>query len=237
MMVSLYPRGLGADPGQTALSLGTPLASGGVAIGTAAMSTAGITTASLITAGVTAGIGLVAAAVALWLTRKGPKQNVATTSIVNEAEPLLRQNLAAWNASAKTCADQQTALSSALQVWYAVCHACAQPSLGDPGHSCLDDRLPQGVEFSYNTFNIVGNGMWDWFGWYVMPILTDPAVQGCCPAQIFYDPNSTAPVPMPQCVQGGAGAESSSTIPLLGGLSLSALLIPAALLAVLWWVS
>jgi len=229
--------GLGASAGQTALTLGTPLASGGAILGGAAASAAGITSASLITAGVTAGIGLIAAAVALWLGRAGPKQNVATTSIVNEAEPLLKQNLAAWQASPKGCADQATALANALQVWYAVAHSCAQPSLGDPGHSCLDDRLPQGVTFNYNTFNIVGNGMWDWFAWYVMPILNDPAAQSCCPPQIYYDPNGTAPVPMPPCVQSTSAGNLLSQLTGVGSSSFdwTTLLIPAALILLIWW--
>ncbi len=114
--VYLHRRGIG-DNAQTAFTLGTPLATGGAIVGEAALTT-GVTSVSLATAGITAGVGLVIAAIALWLGRRGPKQKVATTTIVNEAEPLLRQNLAAWNSSPKGCADQAAALNAALQVWY-----------------------------------------------------------------------------------------------------------------------
>lgn len=241
--VTAYPRfrGLGADPGQTAFSLGAPILSGGGVLAGAALSTAGVTAASLATAGITAGVGLVVAAIALWLGRRGPKQKVATTTIVNEAAPLLQQNLDAWNASPKGCADQAAALNAAMQVWYAVVSACANPSLGDPGHSCLDDRLPAGVQFNFNSFNIVGNGMYDWFNYYILPILNDPAAQGCCPTQIYYDPNGQVRVPMPACNPSLASAKgAAAAIAALGGggsFSVSSLLIPAALLALLWAVS
>lgn len=235
--------GMGADTGQAALSLGAPLGSGGAILGSAALSASGITAASLATAGITAGVGLVVAAIALWLGRRGPKQKVATTQIVNEAEPLLQQNLAAWNASPKGCADQAAALNAALQVWYAVVNACCNQALGDPGHSCMDDRLPSGVQFTCQpgAFHVVGNGRFDWFNLYVLPILNDPAAAGCCPGQVYYDPAGQSPVPMPRCApnaQSAAGAAAALSA-LAGGNSLNfkSLLIPVALLALLWAAS
>ena len=239
-------RGLG-DAGTTAFTLGSPLATGGAVLGGAALSSAGITAASLATAGITAGVGLVIAAIALWLGRRGPKQKVATTQIVNEAAPLLQQNLDAWNACPKGCADQSAALNAALQVWYAVVNACCNTSLGDPGHSCMDDRLPAGVAFQCQpgAFHVVGNGMYDWFFYYILPILNDPQAAGCCPPQIYYDPAGQSPVAMPACAPntasaGGAaaaiaaltGAGSIAGIPLEGWI-----LIATALGLLLWSVS
>jgi hypothetical protein len=238
--VTAYPnRGLGADPGQTAFSLGTPLVGAGTTIGAAAATT-GITSATLATAGITAGIGLVVAAVVLWMSRKGPKQNVITTGYVNQAEPILQQNLAAWNASGKSCAEQAACINLFQTVWNEVISACANPNLGDPGHSCLDDRLPSGVQFNTGppaNFNIVGNGRWDWFSYYLMPILNDPAAQGCCPGPVYYGPG--APVPMPTCIPSSAPTAAGPGGVTVGSapINMSALLIPAAILAVLWAVS
>ena len=233
-------RGMGAGTvGQTALTLGTPLASGGAILGGAAASTAGITSASLRAAGLTAGIGIVAAGIALWLSRKGPAQNVATTHIVDEAEPLLKQNLAAWQSSNKTCADYLQTIANFQQVWNAVIQNCAQTSLGDPGHSCLDDRLPAGVKFNTGppaNFNINGNGNFDWFAWYLMPILNDPAAGGCCASPVYYDANGTASVPMPTCTPSAAGSIASLFGGAGGSFNLSSLLIPALLIGGAIWV-
>ena len=230
--VTAYPirsRGMGATAGQIGLQLGS--------VGASGASMAALTGASIAASAVTAGIAAVAILVMALLSRKGPAQKVATTNIVNQVEPLMRQNLAAWNASAKTCADQAAALANFDALWGEVVANCAQSSLGDPGHSCLDDRLPAGVKFAYNTFNINGNGMYDWFSYYRAPIENDPAAQGCCPVPACYFPGcvpaSTGCVP--QSASSGANAVAGVTLP--GGMSLSALAIPAALLALLWAVS
>ena len=237
-------RGVGADPGQTAFTLGTPLAGGAGILGGAALTSTGITAGALATAGITAGIGLVAAAIALWMSRKGPKQNVITTGFVNQAEPLLQQNLAAWNASPKDCANQTAAVQNFQQIWNAVVGACANPDLGDPGHSCMDDRLPSGVTFNTGSpanFNIVGNGMYDWFSYYLDPILNDPAAAGCCPPQPCYDPACTSLVPLPPCTpsaqSAAAGSSSSAGAGSVAGIPAAWLLIGAALLVGLWVMS
>jgi hypothetical protein len=173
-------------------------------------------------------IGAVVAGVASlihsWISRVGPKQKVASTIVVNQAEPLLQQNLAAWNASSKSCAEQAVCLAAFDQVWNAVVQSCADPSLGDPGHSCIDDRMPVGMNFSYNTFDLVGNGMWDWFAFYRDPIANDPAAQGCC---------SAPPCPYPGCV-----LPASSCVPAgaVGGMNLPTLVLVGLLAGVAWWV-
>ena len=237
----LRHRGMGADPGQISLSLGAPVATGGAIVGTAAATT-GITAATLATAGITAGVGLVIAAIALWMSRKGPKQNVITTGYVNQAEPLLRQNLAAWNASPKDCANLQACVQNFQTVWNEVVQACAQSALGDPGHSCIDDRLPAGVTFNTGapaSFNIVGNGMYNWFDYYLAPILNDPALASlpCCPPQACFDPACTAPYPMPSCNPSTvAGSVSSAAGAGASGFSIGALLVPALLVGFGLWV-
>jgi hypothetical protein len=236
MMRHLVGRGLGEDVGQISLTLGTPLASGAAAVGAGALSAGGLTAGALATAGITAGIGLAAAAIALWLGRAGPRQNVASTHIVDSAEPLLQQNLAAWQSSNKSCANQAQALANFDSVWNAVVANCAVPALGDPGHSCLDDRLPAGVTFTFNSFHIVGNGMYDWFAWYREPIANDPAAGNCCPSLPCYFPGCVS-APQPGCVP----AAASSPLAFIGASSASApiaagsFLLPLALVGLLIW--
>ena len=134
-----------------------------------------------------------------WLNRVGPKQKVATTEVVNQAEPLLQANLAAWNASPKTCADQEACLAAFDVIWSAVVQHCAVPEMGDPGHSCVDDRMPEGVEFEWNTLHLVGNGRWNWFSYYRDPIANDPAAADCCPLLPCYVPECV-PAPRTGCV-------------------------------------
>ena len=63
---------------------------------------------------------------------------------------------------------------------------------------------------------------WNWFSGYRDPIANDPGVvQG----------SDT----LDDVISQVAGVQSS--IPLLGGIDLTSLLIPAALLALIWWVS
>lgn len=246
MLIPVY-NGLGADAGSLSLSLGAPIASGGAVLGGAALSTTGITAASLATAGITAGVGLVIAAISLWMSRKGPQQNVITTGYVNQAEPLLRQNLAAWNASPKDCANLTACIQNAQTILNEVVAACANPNLGDPGHSCIDDRWPSGVTFNTGApanFNIVGNGRYNWFDYYVKPILTDAAIQNlpCCPPQVCYDPACTALYPMPSCNPSAASAPGSQGDGASAGGGAGApfnpaLLVAAAVIAVIWAVA
>jgi hypothetical protein len=191
-------------------------------------------------------IGAVVAGVASlihsWLSRVGPQQNVATTVIVNQAEPLLQQNLAAWNASSKNCNEQATCLAAFDAVWAAVVANCAIPELGDPGHSCIDDRLPAGVEFEYNTFHLVGNGMWNWFAYYRDPIANDPAAASCCIADPCYFPGCVATQHGNCAVAGAAGlltdgAAGTQIFNPAGGVNWSALLLPALLVGAIWAVS
>ena len=231
--VTAYPhRGLGASVvASTGVTLGTSAAAGVLTGLHAAGAIGGSIGAGVAAGALSFGIGAVAALALAFLSRQGPKQKVATTQIANQVEPLMQQNLAAWNASAKTCADQAVALATWDSLWNSLVNGCANPSLGDPGHSCIDDRLPAGVQFEYNTFHLVGNGMYNWKAYYRDPIANDPAAAGCCPTDACFYPNCTPPAS--SCVpQSGASAAAGVTLP--GGISLSSLAIPAALLALLW---
>lgn len=78
------------------------------------------------------------------------------TNVVNQAEPVLKQNLQAFLAGQ---IDKTTALSNFDQVWQSVVTACNQiPAPG--GRDCIKDRQ-QG-------------GKWDWFAYYRNPIASTP---------------------------------------------------------------
>lgn len=165
-------RGLGDGAGVPVLqpTLNTAIASG-ASIGTAAAlgSSLAIPIIGAAVAGVTLAIGL-------WINRLGPKQKIATTKIVNEAEPYLKQNLDAWNSSKKTVSDQKQALVNFDNIWLQVEQTCSQSQYGEPGYRCIQDRMPQGMTVTINGNSYTGNGKWNWFSYYRDPIANDPNV-------------------------------------------------------------
>lgn len=137
---------------------------------------------ALAAAGASAAIPFVGPAIAgitllIGLFTKRGAQKEATTKIVNDAEPLLKQNLEAWNSSSKTVAEQQQALANFNAVWQQVVAACSNTSYGDPGHWCIDDRNR--------------GGKWDWFSYYYDPIANDPNVQKGTAEGVFSSTTTT----------------------------------------------
>lgn len=101
--------------------------------------------------------------IGLFANRKRGQQKIATTQIVNEAEPLLQQNLAAWQGSEHYESQQLQGLANFDSVWQAVVQQCSDPAFGPPGQWCTDDRKR--------------GGKFDWFARYRDPIANDPDVQ------------------------------------------------------------
>lgn len=112
-------------------------------------------------------IGAVVAGVTLGLlalfSRKGPKQKVATTEIVNKIEPLLKQNLDGYMAGPRTLSSQEQALENFKAGWQYVVDNCNVPVMGNPGQLCVSDRQR--------------GGQWDWWAYYYDPIANDPKVK------------------------------------------------------------
>ncbi len=73
----------------------------------------------------------------------------------------MKQNLAAWNASSKSLANQAQALSNYDNAWQAIVNFCSQASMGSPGQRCISEREPTGI-YPYKT-------------WYRDPIANDPS--------------------------------------------------------------
>jgi hypothetical protein len=96
---------------------------------------------------------------------------IAATNVVNQAEQLLKQNVAAWNAlpaSQKNPATQAAALQNFDTVWQQVMRACGQIG-GSAGTACVGDRQQGACHYQ-------NNGCWNWFVGYRDPIANDPAV-------------------------------------------------------------
>ena len=111
-------------------------------------------------------VGAVVAAAIFWLNRKGPTQKIETTKIVSDAEPVLKQNLAAWlslTPQQKTRETQKLMLSHFNAIWEKIVQLCNDKKYGDPGQNCIHDRQR--------------GGKWDWFGYYYDPIANDTVVE------------------------------------------------------------
>jgi hypothetical protein len=114
---------------------------------------------------------------------------VQATNVVNQAEPLLQQNLSAYlSAPVHYESAQAQALANFEAVWGAVNAACASPSLGMPGANCIAQReqgacayktSPGGWSngtYTYPGANGSGSTCWNWFVGYHDPIANDPTV-------------------------------------------------------------
>lgn len=122
----------------------------------AGWATAAIPIVGPIIAGVTVGLSLLFA-------RKGPKQKVATTQIVDAVEPLLAENLRGYLAGERTVSAQAQALANFDAGWSYVVEHCQIPEMGNPGKACVADRQR--------------GGRWDWFAYYRDPIANDAGVK------------------------------------------------------------
>lgn len=163
--------GVSADAQTTALiTTGvTTVASTGAAIA----GTAGLTSA-LAAIGVGAWavpmigpiIGLLALGIGALLSDPNGPLKVATTAIVNQIEPYLKQNLAAAqqqassNGGCLTSGEQAAAIGIFNTLWQKVLDSCGQSQYGDPGKACIADRQR--------------GGKWDWFSYYYDPIMAIP---------------------------------------------------------------
>ncbi len=91
------------------------------------------------------------------------QRRIASTSIVNEIEPVMKQNLAAYLGSPRTISNQSQAAANFYALWDIVVESCGVSELGQAGRRCISDRQR--------------GGMWDWFVYYLDPIEKDPGVK------------------------------------------------------------
>lgn len=202
------PRGLGdMAPEQKQVVMSTPALVGGLltvggksSIAALAWGTAAIPIIGAAVVGATIAISLL-------FSRKGPKQKVATTKIVEDVELPLRELVAGYWAGPRTVSSQRQALAAFDAGWQFILQNCGNPEMGDPGRRCISERDRGGI--------------YDFFKAYRDPIAQDPDVRP--------DPQpKSAAADLVESVFGAAGSASSADAP--GGMS-TALLVGLGLVA------
>lgn len=153
-------------------ALWPPAWSGGQGGGTAASQGLGIVW--WIPLAVSAALSAASAGAQVWIARNRASgaQKVGATNIVNGVEQRMAENLAAWQKSAKSAAEQRLALETWDKLWaYLVSpEGCGNAALGEAGTRCIAERAPGCRQETYGV-------CWDYQQLYRDPIAQDPAVQ------------------------------------------------------------
>lgn len=128
------------------IALKTVSSAGTIAAGTAPLWTQAAWAVPVIGGAVAA----VALALTAWFNRKGPKQKVATTEIVEklanaQGTGIMQQNLQAYMAGPHTVSSQAQALANFDAAWQWLLENCGAPEMGDPGERCISERQRGGM--------------------------------------------------------------------------------------------
>ena len=153
---------------------------------------------------------------------------VLSSKYADQANQVLQQNLDTYMGLPvpRDPQAQAAALRIFDAIWGDLQQACSNPALGTAGKKCITDRQSGACTWkqtaqggsSYPGLVPAAGACWNWFNGYRDPIANDPNVGAASVSNLL------------SALTGGG---SSS----VGGIDLSALLITAALLAVIWWVS
>ena len=173
--------------------VGEALTAGGSnSIAVTLWSTAATPVIGAVVAGVTIGLMLL-------MNRKGPRQKVATTQVVDGVEPFMRDNLQGYFAGPRTVSSQAQALANFDAGWQYIVEHCAIPEMGNPGQACVNDRK-QGA----CTWREAG-ACWNWFIGYRDPIANDvPNADPLIPQQTMTEIQAAIDAVVPGSV-GGSG--------------------------------
>lgn len=211
--------------------------------------------ASATSAGIGAAVSLAEFGISTWLNsiQLSHAADTATTQIVNGLEPLLRANVAAFQSGAQTQCNQQIALASFDRSWQWLTSAaaCGNGSYGSAGNRCISDRTRGGQWdwFSYyrdpiatatvqaNTAcpgtSVSGSG--------IQTDVTNDSIN-LLPGQggdQYFALLEASGQGNTGVVSGGSGGTTTDGVsttlntPVLGGLTMQQLLIPAAIVAAL----
>jgi hypothetical protein len=108
---------------------------------------------------------------------------IETSSWANQAEPLLRQNIAAYFsiAAPRSQSQQNAALANFDATWAALVNLCGNPSTGNAGKRCISDRQSGACTWKATADSPWPGGpaqgvCWNWFNAYRDPIANDPNV-------------------------------------------------------------
>jgi len=157
--------GLGSTGTQTATSITGTAA-------TVAGANTGAIAASLGVAVPVVGVAIagIALAITAWLNRMGPKQKRWTTQIADDATAQLQEVKRVYFATPYNPANQEAAADMVNQLLEALREGCGQPTMGEPGRRCIDERLVRGGSAPWCP---TGTGC-DYYTEYLDPITNDP---------------------------------------------------------------
>ena len=117
----------------------------GTAVATGAGTATAVAGASLAIPIIGAAVAGVTLALVAIFSRKGPKQKIATTEMVEklanaQGTGMMQQNLQAYMDGPRTKSSQAQALANFDAMWQWLLDNCGDPSMGDPGKACIADR-------------------------------------------------------------------------------------------------
>lgn len=145
----------------------------GAGAGTSAFGAAWASAAVPIIGAAIAGVTI---AIILIMSRKGPKQKTATTTIVNDIEPQLAINVEGYINGPRTLESYYQALENFKAGWQAVLDNCGDPSMGRPGQNCISERM-EGARPQWDACKNSPGGCQNWFELYRDPILANPPIE------------------------------------------------------------
>lgn len=180
------------------------IGSGSIVVGGAAITAAAIPLIGVAVLGVTLALNYI-------FNRPTQKYKVITTDIVNQLEPQLKANVAAYLAGPRTLLSQAAALQNFDRAWAWLISkdACGNPGLDFPGKHCIEDRQ--------------AGGKWDWFSYYRNPIAEDTQPQqmaDAAAAQAQAQPLSVITAPIADAI-----AQVTGSTPHLAELALVAAIV------------
>lgn len=153
-----------ASPGMTGLGAGEGVGTG-IQAGTAIAAPVVAGTVGAMAGALTLGIGTAVAALYMWwANRKGPRQKIEATRIVNEAATHLEAVKQAYlSAPNRTSADKAAALQAIDYTFAQLVAMLQDPQLGEPGRRAIQERI-RGTG---------GTVRWDWYSYYRDPVEQD----------------------------------------------------------------
>jgi hypothetical protein len=116
---------------------------------------------------------------------------VMTSEWANQAEPLLKQNIAKYfSIGARTEMDRQSALNMFDAVWSGLVQRCSQAGLSTAGKNCIEDRRAGACKWHATENSPYAGGprqgeCWNWFNAYRDPIARDTNVGSSDFAALF----------------------------------------------------
>ena len=108
---------------------------------------------------------------------------IETSGWANQAEPVLRQNIAAYfnEPAPRSQSQQNAALANFDAIWARLTSMCGDPKTGNAGVRCISDRQSGACTWKATADSPWPGGpaqgvCWNWFNAYRDPIANDPNV-------------------------------------------------------------